>query len=93
MIVNHYKPQDKMEALVNANIPVYRAEGIRANFNRNSAVFHTEQQTADLYKNASLGRGTLGEQTQAIKQCMAKTSLKQKMRERLEAKKAKESKI
>ena len=82
-----------MEALVNANIPVYQAEGIHHKFTRNSAFFHTEQQTADLYKNARIGAGTLGEQTQTIKQCMAKNALKQKMRERLEAKKAKESKI
>jgi hypothetical protein len=82
-----------MEALVDANIPVYRAEGLRHKYTRNSAFFHTEQEVGDLFKNARIGGGTLGEQTQAIKQCMAKTTLKQKMKERLEAKKAKESKI
>jgi hypothetical protein len=68
-------------------------EGIPYENNRNNTMICTNQETIDLFKNARIGGGYQGEQTQAIKQCMAKTALKQKMRERLEAKKAKESKI
>ena len=78
---------------LNTNIPVYRAEGIPLENTRNSTAIYVERETVDLFKNARIGGGYQGEQIQTIKQCMAKTALKQKMRERLEAKKAKESKI
>jgi len=75
------------------SFPVYRVEGIPYENNRNNTIFIANEETVDLFKNARIGGGFQGEQTQAMKQCMAKTDLKQKMRERLEAKKAKESKI
>jgi len=43
-----------------------------------------------LLHNSRVGDASQGEQLQTTKMCMAKISLKQRMRERLEAKKAKE---
>jgi hypothetical protein len=68
-------------------------EGIPYENNRNNTMIIANEEAVDLFKNARIGGGYQGEQIQTMKQCMAKTTLKQKMRERLEAKKAKESKI